>query len=154
MTLHMNAPFRWNTSLPLQDESGNTRYSLTADGFGLRRQLHVFDLSGREAVSIRQVVPSLLPRFEIETYGKPAGEVYKDMTVSPARGIMDPRGWVAEGPLGSDSLSVKTGDTVIASLHTSDGETDLELPEDAFLTALGFLLTVRCVFADQEPRRL
>ena len=106
MTLHMDTPFRWNMSVPLLDEGGRQRYHLVGDAFGLRRRLRVLDLSGREAVSIRQTVPSLLPRFELETYGKPAGEVWKDMTVSPARAVMDPRGWTAEGPMGADDVTV------------------------------------------------
>ena len=154
MTLHLDAPFRWNTSMALRDDAGMMRYSLTGDSFGLRRQLHVCDLSGREAVSIRQMVPSLLPRFEVETYGKPAGEVFKDMTVSPARGIMEPRGWIAAGPLGSETVTVTAGSSVVASFHVSDTGTEFELPEDAPLAALGFLLIIRCIFAGQEPRRL
>ncbi len=155
MTLHMDTPFRWNMSVPLLDEGGRQRYHLVGDAFGLRRQLRVLDLSGREAVSIRQTVPSLLPRFELETYGKPAGEVWKDMTVSPARAVMDPRGWTAEGPMGADDVTVRDGDAPVASLHVSGRETVLTLPEGASaLAALGFLLVIRCVFADQEPRRL
>ena len=154
MTLHLDAPFRWNTSMALRDNTGMIRYSLTGDSFSLRRQLHVCDLSGREAVSIRQMVPSLLPRFEVETYGKPAGEVFKDMTVSPSRGVMEPRGWIAEGPLGSETVTVRAGSSIVASLHVSEIGTDLELPEDDSLAALGFLLTIRCIFAGQEPRRL
>jgi len=155
MTLHLNMPFRWNTPVPLLDDAGRTRYTLIGDAYGLRRRLRVLDLSGKEAVTIRQAVPSLLPRFEVETYGKPVGEVLKDMTVSPARGVMEPRGWTAEGPLGADAVAVMAGRDPVASLRISGPETLLVLPEGtSALTALGFLLVVRCVFADQEPRRL
>ena len=142
MKLFLETAFRWNTPCPLTDGAGRIRYTLVWDAFHLRRKLRVLDLAGREAVGLCQVLPGFPPRYEAEVYGKPVGEILKDLTVRPACCLFPARNWRAEGPLGAASVSVWEG-------------TVLDLPEDdSALPALGFLLLIRCIFADQEPRRL
>ena len=155
MKLFLETAFRWNTPCPLTDGAGRIRYTLVGDAFHLRRKLRVLDLAGREAVGLCQVLPGFPPRYEAEVYGKPLGEILKDLTVRPACCLFPARNWRAEGPLGAASVSVWEGSAPVASLQVSGRQTVLDLPEDdSALPALGFLLLIRCIFADQEPRRL
>lgn len=161
MKLYMQQDaFRWGSSLALCDKNGRTRYTLTGEAYSLGKRLHVTDLAGREAIYIRQVVPSLFPRYEIEVYGKPVAEICKDLTFFRPRYTIEPLDWTLAGSLGALEYEISRQSSVVASScpqrDNSDGNiVVLNLYDRSVtLTALGILLTINCVFAAQEPKHL
>lgn len=144
--------------MELRDSAGHIRYRLTGDPYAPGRRLSLRDLADRETVRIRQVVPSLFPRCALEVYGKPAGEVVKDLSFLRPRISLEPAGWLLEGVPGLGDFSLKAGERIIGECRP-----DPEHPEGLVfsapdgpegLIALGVMLTVQCVFAPQEPRHL
>lgn len=160
MKLYMqNGAFHWGSPVALFDKSGRTRYTLTSDAYSLGKRLHVIDLAGREAIYIYQQIPSLFPRYEIEVYGKPVGEIVKDLTSIRPRYTMESLEWEIMGSVGTCDYEITRHNAAIASSrphHTSSGDVlVLEVYERAAeLTALGIMLTINCIFAAQEPKHL
>ncbi len=151
--------FRWDRPLPLADKSGRPRYLLTGDAYSLGKRLHVTDLAGREAVYVRQQVPSLFPRYAIEVYGKPVGEIYKDLTFLRPRYTIEPLDWEIMGSVGTCDYEITWQKTTVAACRPQEGRTDPVLVLDFYdrtaeLAALGVMLTLNCVFAPQEPKHL
>ena len=158
MKLYMEQLFRWGVTQELRDSAGRTRYYLTGDAYSLGKRLHVTDLAGREAIFIRQAVPSLFPRYEIEAYGRPVGELVKDLTFSRPRCTIEALGWEVSGSLGARAYSISRGGSIVAVSRPDPAEPErmeLDLPDPAAeLTALGVMLVINCIFADQESKHL
>ena len=95
MTLFLEG-FRWGGGGELRDGDGRLRFRLLGQAYRPGRRLHLRDLADREAASVRLIVPSLPPRFELETYGKPLGEAVRDpggaLCLGSLRLLRDPDG--------------------------------------------------------------
>ena len=156
MKLYMQKDgFRWGGSQPLTDRSGRTRYTVSGEAYSHGRRIHVTDLAGREAIYIRQVIPSLFPRYEIEVYGKPVAELKKDLTFAHPRCTIESLGWEVMGSLGRRKYEILLeGRTLCASGPDPENPDRLLLSLSAdkqeLLTALGVMLTINCIFATQE----
>lgn len=161
MKLYMQQDtFRWGSPMPLCDKSGKPRYTLTTEAYSLGKRLHVTDLAGREAIYIRQLVPSLFPRYEIEVYGKPVVTLCKDLTFLRPRYTMEPLDWEITGILGARDYEISRQSALVASSSPQQEDSDKSVvalslyDRNTALTALGILLTINCVFAPQEPKHL
>lgn len=143
MTLTLSlSEFYWGCPLPLRDIEGRTRYTLTSDAYALRRCLRAVDLAGREALCIRQQLPSLFPRYELSVYGRPIGAITK----APEDGICRIcfSGWSIQGE--GNHLEILHRSQVVAACRGTDAHR-LELTfhdRTTALTALAILLTVIC----------
>ncbi len=151
--------FRWGQPLALRDKGGRTRYTVTGDAYSLGKRLHVTDLAGREAVYVYQRVPSLFPCYAVEVYGKPVGEITKDLTFFRPRYTMKALDWEITGTLGACDYEISRHSTVVASSRPQQGASGDVLALCFYdrvteLTALGMVLTINCVFAPQEPKHL
>ncbi len=149
--------FRWGVPLALKDRSGRTRYTVTSDAYALGKRLHVTDLSGREAVYIRQAIPSLFPRYQVEVYGRPVTEVVKDLSYFRPRYAIEDLEWEVLGALGACDYEITHHSTVVASCRPQPDQPDtlaLEFYDrSADLAALGVILAINCVLAPQESKR-
>lgn len=76
---------RLDSTSAITDEQGRVRYTLSGDPWAPTRRMYLTDRAGRTAAQCRQRLPSLLPAFSLEVYGKPAGMLVKDLTLSPPR---------------------------------------------------------------------
>lgn len=133
--------FSWNGTMAVLDFRGHTRYYVTGDGFRFGKRIHVRDLAGREAIYIRQVVPSLVPQYEIEIYGRPIGTLIRQIEGYLLEGI----DWLLAKT--DEGWSIMAGDETVATCSLSRKNGMLLL--DCGLTdlkGLGILLLVSCVF--------
>lgn len=134
--------FSWNGTMSVLDFSGRIRYYVTGDGFRFGKRIHVRDLAGREAIYIRQVVPSLVPQYEIEIYGRPIGTLIHQIEGC----IIDGLDWFLSKT--EAGWSIMAGDETLATCTVSQKAGMLLL--DCGLTdlkGLGILLLVSCVLA-------
>ena len=151
--------FAWGKPMELWDKGGHTRYTVTGEAFSLGKRLHVQDLAGREAVYVRQQVPSMFPRYELEAYGKHVGTIIKDLTFLRPRYTLEGLDWEISGNPGGFDYEITWRSSVVASCHPVQGEKGdmyaLEiLDRTAELPALGVLLTVNCILGPQGSRHL
>ena len=148
--------FRWGGVLALRDGSGKVRYRLMSDAYRLSRRLRLLDLADREAVTVRQQVPALFPRYELEVYGLPVGAVERDLSYAPPRCTLPGLGWAVSGSLGREAYTLLAEDREIAACGADPedpGRLRLDLPEGpAAMRALGVMLTVHCFLAPGESR--
>lgn len=145
--------------MQLWDKGGHTRYTVTGDAYSLGKRLHIHDLAGREAVYVHQRIPSMFPRYEIEVYGKPVGCVTKDLTFLRPKYTMAEMGWEVSGTTGIFDYELTWQNSVVAANRPVQGEKGrlffMEFYDrTAELAALGVLLTINCILAPQESRRL
>lgn len=149
--------FSWGKPMELWDKGGHIRYTVTGDAYSLGKRLHVQELSGREAIYVRQQVPSMFPRYEIGIYGKKAGAIVKDLTFLRPRYTLENFEWEIGGTPGRFDYEITWRGSVVAACHPVKGEKGelyaLEiLDRTVELQALGVLLTVNCILAPQGSR--
>jgi len=144
MTLTMQpAAFQWGCPLPLKDTAGRTRYTLLSQPYSMGKRLHLLDLAGREAVSIQQQIPSLMPRYGLTVYGRPIGEMVKD----PVSGLcrIELPDWSFQGS-GYDYEVLRGQQAIGRCRSREDGLLELSLSDHtAALTALAIMLTINCI---------
>ena len=159
MKLYMQKEaFRWGEPMPLRDKAGRTRYTVNSDAYALGKRLHVTDLAGREAVYIRQVVPSLFPKYEVEVYGRPVAAIVKDLSYFRPRYVIEELDWEVLGSLAACDYEISWQSSVVACCRPQQGETGDILALEFYdrreeLASLGVMLTINCLLAPQESRR-
>ncbi len=105
--------FSWESPMEILDSAGNLRYTVAADGYHLGKRIHIRDRSGQDAVYIRQMVPSLFPAFQIETYGKPLGLLRRLPAGEGTRYVLEGAGWNLVGDTARGCFqAVRQGDTI------------------------------------------
>lgn len=158
MKLYMQQKgFSWDQAMPLRDKSGHTRYTVIGDAYALGKRLHIMDLAGREAVLIRQRIPSMFPRYDIEVYGKPVGSVIKDLTFLRPKYSVDGLAWEISGTTSIYDYELIWQNSVVASNHSVQGQGGelfaMEFYDrTAELSALGVMLVINCILAPQESK--
>lgn len=151
--------FRWGVPLPLRDKSGRTRYTVGSDAYALGKRFHVTDLAGREALYIHQQIPSLFPRYQVEVYGRPVAQVVKDLSYFRPRYAIEMVDWEVLGALGEYDYEITCHNVMVASCRPQQGQEGdvlaLEFLDRSWdLAALGVILTLNCLLAPQESKRL
>ena len=99
MKLHIRQRiFSWTDSYDIYAEDGAPRYEVKSRFFALSHRLHVFEKqSGREIGIVSQRLFSLLPTFDIEINGRPAGSIRRKFTLLRQNYEVDFMGWTVEG---------------------------------------------------------
>lgn len=142
--------FSWDGTMPVWDRNGHIRYYVTGNGY--RRRIHVRDLAGREAITLRQVVPSMLTKYDIEIYGRPAGTLIRH----PGKPLYEIEGerWEIVGETGIGSFDILEDGTTLASCAVKGRNTELSCtgsqPE---LRMLAVALVLCCVLGPQETKQ-
>ena len=73
--------FSWRDRFFVKDEFGDDRYVVEGELLAIGNRLHIYEMTGRRAASIRQKVMSLLSRFFVEIDGRVVCEIVKDFTL-------------------------------------------------------------------------
>lgn len=151
--------FTWGKPMSLTDRPGHTRYTVTGDAYSLGKRLHVQDLAGRETIYIHQKLPSLLPTYEIEVYGRHICTIVKDITYLRPRYEIQPTDWSVTGSTSTFDYQITWQNTVIASCRPQSTAKGEVITYDFYdrteeLPALGIMLTINCILVQQESRYL
>ncbi len=143
MRLYQSRRFVWNAPAAITDARGQVRFRLLGDAFAPTRRLYLRDLAGREAAFLRQTLPSLFPRYELEIYGRPAGA----LCVRDHEIIFQDSAWQLTGsPEALHYDLVRDGETVAICRPQDEDLLFLELPDPPEgLTALGLLTAANCL---------
>lgn len=88
--------FSWFDSYDIYDEQGNTVYSVEGK-LGWGHVLHVLDRHGEHIGTVKQVVLTLLPRFEIYLKDRLMGSISRQLTLFRPAYDIDFNGWHVEG---------------------------------------------------------
>ena len=88
--------FSWFDSYDIYDEQGNTVYSVEGK-LGWGHVLHVLDRHGEHIGTVKQVVLTLLPRFEIYLKDRLMGSISRELTLFKPYYDIDFNGWHVEG---------------------------------------------------------
>ena len=88
--------FSWFDSYDIYDEQGNTVYSVEGK-LGWGHVLHVLDRHGEHIGTVKQVVLTLLPRFEIYLKDRLMGSISRELTLFRPAYDIDFNGWHVEG---------------------------------------------------------
>ena len=99
MKLHIRQRiFSWTDSYDIYDEDKNPRYEVRSRFWALSHRLHVYEKhSGKEIGAVSQRLFSLLPTFDIEIQGRPAGTIRRKFTLLRQNYEVDYLGWTVEG---------------------------------------------------------
>ena len=88
--------FSWFDSYDIYDEQGNTLFTVEGK-LGWGHVLHIIDRYGEHIGTVKQVVLTLLPRFEIYMRERLAGSISKELTLFKPAYNIDFNGWHVEG---------------------------------------------------------
>ena len=88
--------FSWFDSYDIYDESGNTVYEVKGQ-LSWGHCLKIFDANGREVGTVKQVVLTFLPKFEIYEGSYYIGCIRKEFTFFRPRYNIDFNGWQVQG---------------------------------------------------------
>ncbi|MGN0660490.1 MAG: LURP-one-related/scramblase family protein [Oscillospiraceae bacterium] len=88
--------FSWFDSYDIFDEGGKTVYTVKGQ-FSWGHCLKIFDENGNETGMVKEVVLTLLPRFELYLGGHRIGSVSKELTFFKPKYNIDFNGWHIEG---------------------------------------------------------
>ena len=143
MQLYQSRRFVWNAPAALTDARGQARYRLWGDAFAPTRRLYLRDLAGREALFLRQTLPALFPRYELEVYGRPAGALcIRDRQILPENPA-----WVFSGAPEALRYDLsRDGETVGTCRPEGEDLLLLEFPDPPEgMTALALLTAANCL---------
>ena len=142
--------FAWGRTMELRDKAGRKRYTLTSEAYSPGKRLRVRDLAGRETLYIHQRIPSLMPSYEIEVYGRPVGAVVKDLTFLQPRIVLDGLNMELGGSVVLYDYEILSEGAVIAANRPCDLNWGPGFRMECYdrandLTALGVMIAVNCV---------
>ena len=88
--------FSWFDSYDIYNEAGETLYTVEGQ-FSWGHCLHINDASGRHVATVKQVVLTFLPCFELYIGDECVGTVQKEFSFFRPSFTVDCRGWNVEG---------------------------------------------------------
>ena len=116
--------FSWLDSYDIYDETGNAVYTVEGK-LGWGHCLHVLDRFGGHIATLKERVPTLLPKFDIYEGDRLVGTVYKEFTFFQPRFRLDFNGWEVEGDFLGWEYAITCGGRKVAQVskelfHWSD----------------------------------
>lgn len=146
--------FSWLDSYDVYDEAGNTVFTVEGK-LSWGHCLHILDAGGAHVGTLKEVVFSFLPRFEIYLGDRLAGSIRKDFTFFRPHFTLEPGDWQVEGSFMEWDYSIMTSQGVEVAriskelFHWTDTYVlDIAEPEDA----LRVLLIVLAIDAEKCSR--
>lgn len=88
--------FSWFDSYDVYDEYGNTVYTVEGQ-LAWGHKLHILDNTGAHIGTVKEVVLTFLPRFELYAGGEYAGCITKQLTLFRPAYDIDCNGWQIDG---------------------------------------------------------
>jgi len=138
--------FSWFDSYDIYDDAGNPLYTVEGQ-LAWGHCLKVFDASGAELGTVREVILTFLPRFEIWQGGRCLGTIAREFALFSPRYHIDFMGWDVDGDFLEWDYTIRSGSRVVATVskelfHWTDTYAiDVVNPADA-LPALMFVLAI------------
>ena len=139
--------FSWFDSYDIYDEAENVLYTVKGQ-LSWGHCLKIFDPAGREIGTVKEVVFSFLPEFQLFLGEQHVGSVRREFSLFTPRYHIDFNGWQVEGSFFEWDYTITDAEgSPVASIskelfHMTDTYViDVKRPEDA-LCALMFVLAV------------
>ena len=88
--------FSWFDSYDIYDEQGNTAFIVKGQ-LSWGHCLRIMDASGQHIGTVKEVILSLLPRFEIYAGNRLLGSIRKEFTFFKPKFTIDCNGWNIDG---------------------------------------------------------
>ncbi|MCI5649105.1 MAG: LURP-one-related family protein [Fusicatenibacter sp.] len=88
--------FSWFDSYDIYDEYGNTVFTVEGQ-LSWGHKLRILDRTGRHVGTVKEVVLTFLPRFELFVNGKCIGSLSKELTFFRPSYTLDFNGWDVSG---------------------------------------------------------
>ncbi len=148
------ADFLWNHPLNILDSSGHVRYRLYADGYRLTRPVYIRDLRGQNAVTLLRQGQSLLPKYDMEVYGRPVGTLERFLRDTAQEYRITGLRWQVSGNLKNGNYDFLYNGTVVASCRKDSRFITVNCPEEIYaLSALGAAVVLSCVLGPLEIQK-
>ncbi len=90
--------FSWFDSYDIYDESGNTVFTVEGK-LSWGHTLHILDRQGRHVGTVKEVVMTFLPKFELYVGGQYVGRIAKDFRLFQPSYTIDFNGWSISGDI-------------------------------------------------------
>lgn len=146
--------FSWLDSYDIYDENGNTVYTVEGK-LSWGHCLHILDAAGNHVGTVKEVVLTFLPKFEIYFGDTYAGCISKEFTFFKSKFNIDCNGWQVQGDFWEwDYRIVDHAGAEVATVgkelfHMTDTYViDVNRPEDALLA----LMVVLAIDAEKCSR--
>lgn len=97
--------FSWFDSYDIYDEAGNTVYTVEGK-LAWGHKLEISDATGRHVGTVKEVVLTFLPKFEIHVGGRYVGDIRKELSLFTPVYTLDCNGWEVTGDIMGWSYSV------------------------------------------------
>ncbi len=88
--------FSWFDSYDIYDEQGNAVFTVKGQ-LSWGHCLHISDAAGNHIGTVKEVVLSFLPRFEIYASDRLLGSIRKEFTFFKPKFTLDMNGWTIDG---------------------------------------------------------
>lgn len=111
--------FSWLDSYDIFDENQNTVYTVKGE-LSWGHCLKIFDSDGREAGTVKEVIFTFLPRFELYAGDSQIGCISKEFTFFKPRFNIDFNGWRVEGEWMEWDYRILREDGTVAAVITKE----------------------------------
>ncbi len=145
--------FSWLDSYDIYDEEGETVYCVEGQlSFGHR--LHIHDRSGSHIATVKQVLLTFLPKFELYERDQYIGCLSKEFTFFTPKYNIDFNGWQVQGHIMEWDYEIYQGNRLVATVSkelwnfTDTYSMDIQNPKDA----LYVLMLVLAIDAEKCSR--
>lgn len=146
--------FSWLDSYDIYDEDGNTVYTVEGK-LSWGHCLHILDAAGQHIGTVKQVVLTFLPKFEIYIRDNYVGCISKEFTFFRPKFHIDCNGWQVQGQFMEWDYQIINGAGDVAAavskelFHMTDTYViDVVKPEDALMA----LMVVLAIDAEKCSR--
>lgn len=146
--------FSWLDSYDIYDENGNTVYTVEGK-LSWGHCLHILDAAGNHVGTVKEVVLTFLPKFEIYFGDTYAGCISKEFTFFKSKFNIDCNGWQVQGDFWewdyqiADHAGAEVATVSKELFHMTDTYViDVNRPEDALLA----LMVVLAIDAEKCSR--
>lgn len=147
--------FSWLDSYDIYDEAGNTVYTVEGK-LSWGHCLHILDRYGQHIATLKEVVLTFLPKFEIYLGEEYAGCISKEFTFLKPQFNIDCNGWHIEGEYWEWDYQILDGSNIpVATVSkelfrmTDTYVIDVTREEDALMA----LMVVLAIDAEKCSRR-
>lgn len=107
--------FSWLDSYDIYNEYGETVFTVEGK-LSWGHKLHILDKTGRHIGTVKQVVLTFLPKFELYKNDVYAGCISKELTLFKPKYDIDFNGWHVEGNMLEWDYIITSGKGLIASV--------------------------------------
>ena len=147
--------FSWFDSYDVYDESGATAFTVQGK-LAWGKLLQIYDRFDQHVGTLRQVLFTWLPRFEIETYGRVIGEITKEFSFFKQEYTVDGPGWSVLGDFFDHEYEISRNGAPVAEVSkkwfTFGDAYEIFINEDSGADEVTVLATVLVIDACIEAQ--